>query len=73
VGRKLMAVTIRGDQHEWSFCFYGNPKHLDDWLADGLEVALVENTVPAWLPKWVPVRWWCFVQDVFNFRNPWRG
>lgn len=29
------------------------------------------NVIPAW---WVdlglPARWWCFWQDVFNFRNP---
>lgn len=70
MSRKLMAITVRGDAYEWSFLFYGDPAHMDDWLADGLDVALVANVIPAWLPSWA-VRPWCFVQDVFNFKNPW--
>lgn len=72
MSKKLMSVTVRGKHHEWNFEFYGDPKHLVEWQADGLDVSLIENTIPLWLPNWVPVRWWCFAQDVFNLRNPWR-
>jgi len=65
---KLMSVTVRGRHHQWGFLFYGDPKHLEDWRADGLEVSEVENVIP----ERAPVRLWCFLQDLFHFRNPWR-
>lgn len=64
---KLMHVSIQGRQHEWGFIFAGDPAHLADWHADGLDVALVVNTVPAWLPAWA-VRGWVAAQDIINFK-----
>ena len=40
MSKKLMSITVRGDAHEWSFHFYGDPKHLPDWWGDGLEEQL---------------------------------
>ena len=48
----------------------GDPKHLPDWRADGVEVYEIENVIPWWAARFP--RAWCFAQDVFNFRNPWR-
>jgi hypothetical protein len=70
MAKKLMFVEVRGDRSQWMFEFYGNPRFLPDWRSDGLTVEVIENTVPAWLPAWFPVRLWCGLQDVFNFRNP---
>lgn len=69
---KLMFVEVRGKEKTWCFSFYGDPKYLPEWRDDGLEVRLVEYSVPMSLPRFVPVQLWCFLQDVFNFRNPWR-
>lgn len=69
MARKLLMVRVRGRNHTWAFEFYGDPAHLSDWLGDGLEVVQVVNTVPEWVPAgWT--RAWCFLQDVFNFKNP---
>lgn len=69
---KLMTVTVRGREKNWCFSFYGDPAHFPDWVADGLDVVQIENTVPMNLPNWVPVRAWTVLQDIFNFKNPFR-
>jgi len=69
---KRMFVTVRGKRHEWSFKFDGDPAHIAEWQADGLEVYILENSIPAWVADLGMARQWCFVQDLFNFRNPWR-
>lgn len=65
-----MLIEVRGKRKTWCFSFYGDPKYLADWRADGLTVNVIENTIPMNAP--IPVRWWCFLQDLVNFRNPWR-
>lgn len=70
--KKLMTVTVRGKAKTWGFAFYGDPRHIEAWRADGLDVVLIENVIPAWVADLGLVRPWCFLQDVFNFRNPWR-
>ena len=43
------------------------------WRDQGLEVRETLNSIPAW---WVDagfsVRLWCFCQDVFHFKNPFK-
>lgn len=70
MSRKRMSIVVQGRQKRWSFTFYGDPAHLPDWRADGLDVVEVVNVIPWWAARWP--RAWCFAQDVFNFRNPWR-
>jgi len=67
---KLMSIVVQGEEHEWSFTFYGNPDHMEDWIDDGLEVYLVENVIPLWIWNAGLERPWCFLQDLFNFKNP---
>ncbi len=40
--KKLMAVIVQGNNHRWSFQFEGDPAHVSDWLADGLNIAFVD-------------------------------
>ena len=69
---RLYSIEIRGRVKRWSFDIYAEPAWVDDWTADGLEIAEVLNRWPEWLPGWA-VRPWCFCQDVLNLRNPWQG
>lgn len=73
MSKKLMLVEVRGRNFTWCFMTEGDPKYLPEWRADGVEIALVENTVPVWVAELGLVRPWCFLQDVFNLRNPFRG
>jgi hypothetical protein len=70
---KLMFIEVRGTAKRWCFNFYGDPRYLGDWRADGLEVNVIENTIPLWVAKLGLTRAWCFSQDLFNFKNPWSG
>jgi hypothetical protein len=70
MSRKLMSVHVRGDRRDWGFNFYGDPAHLEDWRGDGLEVYEVENVIPAWVVALGVVRPFCFLQDLFYFKNP---
>lgn len=68
---KLLCIHIRGRHKSWGFNFYGDPKYLDEWREDGLEVTEIVNTVPAWVVDIGMVRPWIFMQDILNFKNPW--
>ena len=70
MSQKQMMIEVRGNSHRWSFPFYGDPKYLAEWRADGLEVNEVANTIPAWVAGCGLARPWCFVQDIINRRNP---
>jgi len=67
--KRQLAITVRGHLCEWTFHFDGDPKYLQEWREDGLEVFEVYNSIPMWLPPSL-IGAWCFVQDCFNFRNP---
>lgn len=64
---KLLSVTVRGNRKTWSFNFYGDPRYIDEWRADGLEIDVIENVIPEWVVDIGFARQWCFWQDVFNF------
>jgi hypothetical protein len=73
MSKKLLAMHVKGTEKEWSFHFYGDPRHLEDWRSDGLAVYQVENIIPAWAADLGLTRIWCFVQDIINFKNPLKG
>jgi hypothetical protein len=70
--KKLIAIEVKGIRKRWSFSFYADPKHVDDWRIDGLNVTLIENTIPIWVVDYKLIRPWCFMQDILNFKNPFR-
>ena len=64
---KLLSVEIKGKEKDWSFNFYGDPKYLDEWREDGLEINEICNTIPLWVHSMGLTRPWIFLQDLFNF------
>lgn len=70
--KRTMSITVRGNRKRWCFDFSGDPKYLEEWRADGLDIVVIENTIPVWVVTLGLVRPWCWLQDVFNFKNPWR-
>lgn len=69
MAKKLLSIDVDGDHHHWSFNFYGDPKYIPEWEADGLKIWQIENIIPIWIPGWL-VRPWCFCQDIFHLKNP---
>lgn len=69
MSKKLYSLDIRGKEHEWSFNVYVDPKDVQDYWDDGLEIFEVVNWVPDWMPGPLIMPWF-FIQDIFNLRNP---
>lgn len=69
---KLLVIELKGKQHRWSFEFYGDPKYIPEWEKDGLTVYEIENVIPMWVVDLGLIRIWVILQDLFNFKNPWR-
>ncbi len=70
--KKLYNLKIQGDEYLWSFEIEANPEHVEDWRRDGLEVAEIVNTCPEWAVKYNLHKAWFFLQDVLNFKNPFK-
>jgi hypothetical protein len=74
MAKKLHAITVRGKQHEWTFNVYVDPKYLPEWRDDGLEIVELGYIIPEWIQDkgYGAMRVWCFLQDCFHFRNPFK-
>ena len=71
-GDRLMSVSVRGHKYTWAFCFYGKPKDIQEWREDGLDVVEIENIIPEWVVTCNLTKFWCFFQDIWNLKNPWK-
>jgi len=69
--KRLMSIEVRGREKAWGFLFEGDPAHLPDWLADGLEVYEVCNVIPEWVQRLGLTRLWCRVQDAWRWMRLW--
>lgn len=65
---KLLSITVQGKNHKYSFNFYGNMDDVKTWRDEGLEIDVIENTVPVWIVNMGLTKIWCKMQDVFNFK-----
>lgn len=69
--KQPIQIIVRGKRHTWGFTFEGDPKHLADWRADGLQVYEVCNTIPAWAVDFGLLRLWVAVQDAWRWMRVW--
>jgi hypothetical protein len=70
--KKLLTVTVKGRSKTWSFTILEDIKYIQDWIDDGLEVYELCNIVPEVVQRYGLTKLWCFLQDIFNFKNPFR-
>jgi hypothetical protein len=70
MAKKLYSLEIKGKYKKWSFDVFASEENVKEWKRDGLNLYLVENTVPVYIASLgkYPVKIWCFIQDIFNFR-----
>lgn len=73
MSKKLLSVTVQGKEETWIFNFYGDPKYIQEWRKDGLAIDEISNIVPIWVVNWGLLKPWIFMQDVFNFKNPFKS
>lgn len=68
--KQRLIIHIKGNNHNWDFIFQGDPKYLKEWQKDGLEVNELINSIPKIIVDLGLIKFWCFFEDLFNFRNP---
>jgi hypothetical protein len=66
-----MTLEVRGREHSWTFPFDGDPDHLADWRADGLEVHVIEATIPYAIAGTPLMRPWVWLQGVWQWLKMW--
>lgn len=64
--KKLYQIAVRGKTKEWLFDFKGDPRYLQEWLDDGLDIAEVLSIVPTWIVDIGLTKLWCRIQDIFG-------
>jgi hypothetical protein len=57
-----MAVNVKGKTGKYSFHFYGDKKHLKEWASEGLDIIVIENTIPILIAKLGLTKLYCFLQ-----------
>ena len=70
MSKKLYALTVRGHQYRWDFPVMVDPKYVEEWRRDGIEIDEVCNTIPGWVAEAGLETAWCFFQDIFHLKNP---
>lgn len=63
-------VDVRGKQSEWGIPSDLSREAIDDMRADGVSIIVPENIIPVWVVDLGLTRPWCFLQDLWNFKNP---
>jgi hypothetical protein len=67
--KKRLSLEVQGTHKLWAFDIMADPKHMDEWLADGLKVSEVIHTIPVWIVELGLIRPWIFLQDLWNFKR----
>lgn len=63
-------VDVRGKQSEWGIPADLSKDAIEAMRADGLNIIVPENIIPLWAVSAGLARPWCFLQDLWNFKNP---
>lgn len=64
MAKTLMSITVQGKQKNWSFNFWGNQEFLLGWQNDGLDIVIIENTIPQLVVDLGLTKIWCFFQSL---------
>jgi hypothetical protein len=63
------------DEHhnEYSFTVIADIRYLKEWQQNGIEIFLLENSIPIWAVNVGLTKVYCFFQDIVNFKNPFKN
>jgi len=75
VAKKLLSITVRGKHKKWCFTLLEDPKYLEEWREDGLEIDEICNSIPKWVVDVGLMQPYIILQDIFNFKfgEAWDG
>lgn len=65
-------IEVRGKSSTWGVAWFASQEQIDAMREDGLEIGVIENTVPGWVADFGLAVPWCFFQDIWNLKNPFR-
>ena len=65
--KKTLQIIVQGETAAFGFNFQGDPKHIPEWTAQGLQVDEVINSVPAWAARARLTRLWIAAQDSWSW------
>ncbi|AZQ10150.1 hypothetical protein [Shewanella khirikhana] len=63
----LCNITIKGHEKTWGFHTYVDPKYLDEWRADGIQIETIVCMVPVSVQRAGFTKLWCVGLDVVSF------
>jgi hypothetical protein len=66
-------LHMKGEHSTWCVRAEMSQEQIQAMREDGIEVGVLENTIPNWVVNLGLVKPWCFLQDVWGFRNPFRN
>jgi len=69
----MVVLSVRGKASEWGLTLPMKWDQITAMREDGIDVGILENTVPAWAVNIGLLKPWCLFQDLFNFKNPFRS
>lgn len=69
--KQWMVIEVRGREKQWSWHVKADPQYLEEWQADGIQIFILENSIPAWAVDLGLTHIWCRVQDVWKFLRFW--
>ena len=68
--KQRVELAVRGKTSEWAVHCDMSRGQIDAMVADGVDIGILHKSVPMWAADLGLLRPWCFMQDCFNFRNP---
>tara|TARA_R110000772_G_scaffold67618_2_gene150136 strand:- start:1880 stop:2107 length:228 start_codon:yes stop_codon:yes gene_type:complete len=75
MAKKMCALKVKVDEGAYSFNVLVDTKYLKEWNDAGIDIHELINTVPVFIANRgkIAIIIWCFFQDLFNFKNPFKG
>jgi hypothetical protein len=69
--RRKMFIEVRGKQKSWIFEFSSEEQFIEEWRADGLEVNVIEATIPDWVADLGLAGLWSRLQGAWTWLRLW--
>ncbi|WP_417423556.1 hypothetical protein [Hoeflea sp.] len=66
----LATIEIRGKSSRWGINWHASDTEIEAMRADGIDVGVIENVIPAWVADLGLTRPFIVVQDLWNFKLP---